>query len=240
MALSAAYLGTKDESRRANALKYFLQKSFMAYPADGEWYNGGKDESLGIEVVKGNALHALTNLAKEPIVAYPEEWNTYKKTVKEVLELIADVFYPNQEFLSKDERKVFNELTKPFLVLIMLINHDPDIMSIVCRDGMDRAGMLIALTNLLTDIMKGNISVENKAKTANSLYNIVERLCSTTFLTAEQAIEDGSGRRTRLLACWKQFGLSLDKHEIEDSTVLQRLINHKTFQKLKEQLKIAG
>jgi len=239
MALSAAYFGTKDESRRANALKYFLQNSFMAYPADGEWYNGGKDEDLGIEVVKGNALHALTNLTKDPIVAYPEEWKAYKETVKGVLELIADVFYPNQEFLSKDERKVFNELTKPFLVLIMLINHDPDIMSIVCRDGMDRAGMLIALTNLLIDIMKGNISVENKAKTTNSLYQIVERLCSTTFLTAEQAIEDGSGRRTRLLGCWKQLGLSLDKHEIEDASVLERLINHKTFKKLKEQLKIA-
>lgn len=238
--LSGESLGTKYEPRRSAALKKFFKEVFMSYPTDGTWYDGGNEGNLSIAIIMAEAINVLTNLEDHPIVHYPKEWGqAYHTAVREALTLVCDVLFPNKDFLSKEERKVFNECTKPFLVLNMMIMHDPDLFTIFCRDGMDRTGILKALTKLLVDIMNGNISVENKANTANSLYKIIERLCSATFLTAEQAIEDGSGRRTRLLGCWKQFGLSLDKHEIEDASVLERLINHKTFKKLKEQLKIA-
>ncbi len=238
--LAADNFGTKNETRRAKALKEWLGKAFAAYPTDGSWYNGGKEGSQKTADVKAEALKKLTDLGEEALVAYPEEWSTaYKQEVGCIIDMVHDVFFPSQEEISKKDRQVFNEWTKAFLVLEFMIRNDMDILSIVCRDGMDRAGMLIALVTLLIKIMQGEISIENSQKTVQALYEIIERLCSTTFLTAEQAIEDGSGRRTRLLNCWKKLGLSQEHWGIRDRSVIDRLVSHRTFSRLKQRLKVA-
>ena len=171
-----------------------LDKNSHFYQQHGkEW----DQPTMDTDVFKDKFLEELTQgflpFTEGANFYFPPELQQYLVPVlKNLMQLTENIFFPEQEQLSKQDRLNFITLYYGLLELAILRIVDPDSANITCKDAIDRAGEGNSILFQLVSIL------EKRTNSDDYLEDLAAVTQWPAFSAKKQGIITSEGRRERL------------------------------------------